>query len=136
MPFSPRPRLCASSPLHETATRPQPLPTAIDPSAATRTPRFLARGAAAIAAAAAPPAARPRERPAPWANGGPERAPEVRRAPLSPDWWELHAQVWLSLSGRQRKRLTRLAGDEGDERAREEAARVVASQSRETGRRA
>ena len=78
----------------------------------------------------------PRERPAPWANGGPERAPEARRAPLSPDWWELHAQVWLSLSGGRRKWLTRIAEHEGAERAREVAALAITPQQKDTGRRA
>ena len=109
-------------------------PTSISLSAAdtaTAAPalRSLARDAAAIAAAAAPPAARPHEAPGKWVFP-PERAPNRGGPPLSPPWWELHAQVWLSLPRRQQIRLDKIARkqettEEGWRLARDEAARVI-----------
>ena len=95
-----------------------------DTAVTSPTSRSLARDAAAIAAAAAPPARRPREPPPKWLFP-PERAPNAGRAPPPPEWWELHAQAWLALSGRQRKWLGRVEREQGRQRARESA--VVAA---------
>ena len=107
-----------------------------DTAIASPTPRSLARDAAAIAAAAAPPARRPREPPPKWLYP-PERAPNakdrrrLRRVP-PPEWWELHPLVWFyRLSGRQKKWLGKVGREQGWQRAREDAARVVADAPRQ-----